>query len=346
MELQQARQYNGSSSGPGAGTQFAERGPSKGWQQSGSTDRGTERLAKALGWFSLGLGLAQIAAPESVARWIGVSEDDENLALMRTVGLREITSGFGILSRPRPSGWLWSRVAGDVMDLALLSSALKSDRTERGRVSAATAAVVGITALDLLASEQVSRGSAAAMGGTAIGPGADEVVKSLTINRPAEELYQFWREYSNLPRIMYYLESVEMRGDRQSHWRAKLPGGMTVEWDAETVEDRPNELIAWRSLEGSQVQTSGRVRFVPAPGRQGTEVRVAMQYRPPGGPVGAAFAKLFGGVPDQMVLEDLRRFKQLMETGEIPRGEAQLWGGREGPAQFPPEPVGAQGGNR
>jgi uncharacterized membrane protein len=343
MELQQARRSYGQSNGQGADRQSLDPARSNGGQQNTGTAGGEERLAKALGWFSLGLGLAQIAAPESVARWIGVREDDDNIAMLRTVGLREIASGFGILTRPRPTGWLWSRVAGDVMDLALLSSALNASGVEKERVSAATAAVVGITALDLLASERVSRISGASGGGNTmaggIAPGVHPVTRSLTVNRPADELYRFWRNYSNLPQFMHFIESVEMRDNRQSHWRAKGPAGTTAEWNAETVEDRPNELIAWRSLAGSQVQTSGVVRFQPAPAGQGAVVRVEMQFTPPGGPAGAAFAKLFGGAFDQMVLEDLRRFKQLMETGEIPRAEAQLWGSREGPAQFPPESV-------
>ncbi|WP_406696340.1 SRPBCC family protein [Singulisphaera sp. Ch08] len=104
-----------------------------------------------------------------------------------------------------------------------------------------------------------------------------DVTGSITINRPAEELYRFWRNFENLPRIMTHLESVQVTGDRRSHWKAKAPVGSTVEWDAEITEDRPNELIAWRSLEGADVENSGAVRFVPAPGGRGTEVHVEMR---------------------------------------------------------------------
>ena len=112
-----------------------------------------------------------------------------------------------------------------------------------------------------------------------------EVHQTITISRPAEELYRFWRDFQNLPRIMSHLESVQADGDRRSHWKAKAPAGMTVEWDAEITEDRPNELIAWRSV-GGHVDNAGSVRFVPAPGGRGTEVHVAMRYDPPGGVVG------------------------------------------------------------
>jgi uncharacterized membrane protein len=116
---------------------------------------------------------------------------------------------------------------------------------------------------------------------------------------------------------MRHLESVQAVGER-SHWRAKGPAGMSVEWDAEIVTDQENEWIAWRSLEGSDVENSGSVRFTRAPGARGTEVRVQLQYNPPGGRLGRGLAWLFGEEPDQQIHEDLRRFKQLMETGEVP----------------------------
>lgn len=120
-----------------------------------------ERLARILGWFSIGLGLAQIAAPRSVARFIGVSGDRDSQALMRVVGVRELASGVGILAQPRPTGWLWARVAGDGMDLALLSTARASDTAQQNRLTAATAAVVGIALLDLRCSTQLQADTAA-----------------------------------------------------------------------------------------------------------------------------------------------------------------------------------------
>ncbi|MCI0463970.1 MAG: DUF2892 domain-containing protein [Gemmataceae bacterium] len=150
-----------------------------------------------------------------------------------------------------------------------------------------------------------------------------KVEKRFTINRPAAELYQFWRNFENLPRFMNHLESVKTLSDTRSHWAARGPLGTQVEWDAEIINERPNELIAWRSLTGAEVDTAGSVHFLEAPGRRGTEVRVILKYDPPGGKLGALVAKLFGEAPEQQIQEDLRRFKQVMETGEIPTTQGQ-----------------------
>jgi uncharacterized membrane protein len=154
---------------------------------------------------------------------------------------------------------------------------------------------------------------------------------------PPEEVYAFWRNLENLPRFMQHLESVRMTDERRSTWRARAPAGTTVEWEAETVEDRPNELIAWRSLPGSSVPNSGQVRFVPAAGNRGTEVHVELQYDPPGGKLGAVVAKLFGREPGQQVASDLRRFKQVLETGEVVHSDASIHG-RPHPAHPPAAP--------
>jgi hypothetical protein len=139
-------------------------------------------------------------------------------------------------------------------------------------------------------------------------------------------LYQFWRNFENLPKFMHHLESVQNTGDNRSHWVARGPLGTRVAWDAEVITERPNELIGWRSLEGSQADTAGSVHFTPAPGDRGTEVRVVMKYNPPLGKVGAAIAWLFAQEPGQQVADDLRRLKQLMETGEIPTTAGQPTG--------------------
>jgi uncharacterized membrane protein len=151
------------------------------------------------------------------------------------------------------------------------------------------------------------------------------VKKSLIINRTPEELYRFWRDFENLPRFMKHLESVRVTGDGRSHWVAKAPAGSSVEWDAEITEDRPNELIAWRSLEGADVDNSGSVRFERAPGNRGTIVKVEIDYNPPGGVIGAAVAKLFGEEPGQQTQDALRCLKQVMETGEIIISDGTVW---------------------
>ena len=143
------------------------------------------------------------------------------------------------------------------------------------------------------------------------------VRKSVTILQPRERLYEFWRDFENLPRFMQHLEHVEDLGGGRSHWVAKAPLGRTVEWDAETIEDVPNKLIAWRSLPGSDVQNSGSVRFKDAPGDRGTEIVVEIQYDVPGGSFGAALARLFAEDPGAQLRDDLRRFKQVVEAGEV-----------------------------
>jgi uncharacterized membrane protein len=283
--------------------------------QSVSRAEREERLAHALGWFSIGLGLVEIAAPRPLAKLIGINGSH---TLLRMLGVREIASGVGVLSRRRPVGWLWSRVGGDIMDLAVLGAALTSPHANRRRIAAASAAVTGVTVLDLHASRQLS--SQPELQDNAV---SVLVKKSITINRSPEELYQFWREFQNFPRFMNDLVSVQNIGEKRSHWIAKGPAGKRIEWDAEITEDRPNELIAWRSLEGSQVKNSGSVRFEPARGKPGTVLRVEIEYRPPAGLLGVTVAKLLGTEPKQQVHENLHRFRQLMETGEIITTEGQ-----------------------
>jgi len=142
-----------------------------------------------------------------------------------------------------------------------------------------------------------------------------KVEKSVTVDRPAAELYRFWRNFENLPRFMNHLESVRMTGGNRSHWVAKAPAGTTVEWDAETYNEKEGELIAWRTLEGSEVASAGSVHFDEAPDGGGTIVRVSLKYDPPAGKLGALVARIFGENPEQQIDEDLNRFKQLMEAG-------------------------------
>ena len=152
------------------------------------------------------------------------------------------------------------------------------------------------------------------------------VEKSVTVRRPREELYRYWRSFENLPSIMDHLESVEVLGDTRSHWVAKAPAGTRAEWDAEIINDIPNELIGWRSIPDSGVANAGSVHFTDAPGNRGTEVRVRLRYDPKFGKVGAGLARLFGENPEQQLAGDLRRFKQTMEAGEQPTIEGQSSG--------------------
>jgi uncharacterized membrane protein len=155
------------------------------------------------------------------------------------------------------------------------------------------------------------------------------VIKSVTINRPRQEVYEFWRDLEHLPTFMIHLEAVTSSGARRSHWVARAPAGR-VEWDAETIEDRPGEIIAWRSLEGTDVPNGGSVRFSDAPADRGTEVHVDLHYDPPAGSAGALVATLFGEEPHQQLRDDLRRLKQVMETGEVVRSDGSPEGAGQG----------------
>lgn len=146
---------------------------------------------------------------------------------------------------------------------------------------------------------------------------------SYTIQKSAAELYQFWRNFENLPRFMHHLQSVAKIDEKRSHWVVRGPAGMSVKWDAEIINDEPDRMIAWRSVENADVHNTGSVTFATAPAGRGTDVRVELEYIPPGGRLGQAVAWLFGEEPHQQIADDLRRFKQLMETGEIPSTEGQ-----------------------
>jgi uncharacterized membrane protein len=143
------------------------------------------------------------------------------------------------------------------------------------------------------------------------------VGRSVTINRNREELYAFWRDFKNLPRFMHNVHSVMIKDQTHSHWVIEAPAGKTVEWDSQITQDEPGRLIAWQSLEQASVRNSGRVEFIDSPDGRGTVVRVTLTYDPPAGTVGKLIAKLFQKEPKVQARQDLRRFKQLMETGEV-----------------------------
>jgi uncharacterized membrane protein len=144
------------------------------------------------------------------------------------------------------------------------------------------------------------------------------VERTVTVQRSAEEVYLAWRDLESLPRLLPdYLISVTPSGGGQTRWVVAGPGGLRASWDAELTADEPARLIAWRSVPGASVDIAGSVRFEPAPAQRGTEVKVILTYAPPAGKLGAAAAALTGGSGDRLVREALRRFKQLLETGEI-----------------------------
>lgn len=292
------------------------------YAHSHASRRRTEPLALALGWFSVALGAAELAAPSRLARAIGARDDETTRNTLRAFGAREIAAGLAILAQPDRAQWLWSRVGGDALDLAWLGRRMTDSEASRDRLGMAAAAVAGVTALDVVAAQRLGRGARPSRAG-AEGVRVEQVV---TINRSADELYRYWRDFTHFPRFMRHINKVEVLDSRHSRWTATAPAGMSVSWDAEILQDREGEWLAWRSLPNSQIQNSGSVRFTPAPGARGTEVRVQMEYRPPAGRIGRIIAMLFGEEPEQQIREDLRRFKQLMETGEIPLSDGPgLW---------------------
>src|SRR5690606_17069942 len=254
------------------------------------------------------LGLAELLMPRRVSRAIGVPHRP---VLMRTMGARELAAGVGILRNRQQPAWLWSRVAGDVMDMALLGAAARSPQAQRQRIAGALAAVAGVAVADVTASMQQQRSVTRPVHGTV------HFSKTIWINKPAEEVYRFWRDFEGFPRFMGHLEEVKTLDEKRSHWKARGPMGMEVEWDAEIIEDVPNERLAWRSVENADIDNAGLVRFEKAPDGLGPIVRIETLYGPPAGTAGMIVAKLFGEEPAIQIDGDLRRFKQMIETGEI-----------------------------
>ena len=302
----------------GGSIERLDNGPSAGLAQRKSR---AVRRALGLGWLSLGLGAAEIVAPFAVARMAGVRLRPRTITALRVLGVRELASGLGILSQTRLAAWLWTRVAGDAIDLALLAKTLRnprSSRNSRKRTVAAIASVLGLTALDVRSAVECSRRQRGLLE-----PEGIHVISAITVNRPRDEVYRFFRDLQRLPQFMAHLESVTVH-DGLSTWRAKGPAGTHFEWDAEIVDDRPNENLAWRSCAGSDVPNQGSVRFLDAPGGRGTEVRVELRYDPPTGALGKAIATMFGAEPGQALAGDLRRFKQMLETGEVLHSDASI----------------------
>ncbi|PPS91026.1 SRPBCC family protein [Streptomyces sp. MH60] len=284
-------------------------------------------LVRGLGWASALLGVPQVVAPAGVARALGVGDASRHRLATTVVGVRELAAAAGLLGRPHPA-WLWGRVGGDLTDLTMLTRALRNhDGRGFGRTVAATAAVTVVTATDLYAAVTRTRRSTPM-----------ELTAATTVARSPDEAYILWKDLERLPYFMVHLDEVHVTGERTSHWQASAPFGRTVEWDAEIARDVPGQLIACRSVNGADIDHSGEIRFVLAPGGQGTEIRVFLRYVLPGGAVGKAAARYFGEEPHQQLDDDLRRFKQIAETGEVVRSEGAP-GGKRARGEFPQHPA-------
>ena len=145
-----------------------------------------------------------------------------------------------------------------------------------------------------------------------------QIEESITVNKPPDQVYPLWRRLENLPRFMAHIESVSVTDRDRSHWVAKVPGPLPLEWDATIVDEQENKKLSWRSLPGSSIDHTGAVLFHPAPGRKGTEVKVILSYKPPAGTAGAAAAQLMSRITKNQIRMDLRSFKAVAETGEKP----------------------------
>jgi uncharacterized membrane protein len=279
----------------------------------------TQGLDQALACVSIGLGLIEVLAPRRFGRLIGAGEHP---TLMRLCGLREIASGVGLLSPRTSANAAASRLAGDALDFALLGAAFASPDARRTRLTLAATTVLGVAAIDAYAARRHA-GSARMRAGEEM-----PVSVSLAINSTPEKLYAFWRDFENLPRFMEHLEAVTRIDDRTSRWVAKGPAGTRVQWEAEVVEDRPSELITWRTRPDSDIQHRGAVSFERASDGRGCIVHVELVYAAPGGIAGAALAKALGEEPDLQIRRDLRALKQLLETGEVATTRGQPTGRR------------------
>jgi uncharacterized membrane protein len=286
-----------------------------------------DRVMRMLGWLSAGLSVPQVSMPGGFARAIGVGDGPRQRVAMTFVGARELAAAAGLLLQGNPM-WLWGRVAGDIMDLSMLSRALR-DRDRKGtvRTIAATAVAAGITGIDVYAA--VTRARRKSM---------VDLTATTTITRSRQEAYDQWRHLDRMPAFMAHIDSISMTGPKTSHWRASKPFGRMVEWDAEIIEDVPGERIVWRSIDGALVRNEGEVRFTPAPTERDTEVRVRIRYSMPAGKVGESVARYFGEDPHQALGDDLRRFKQVAETGEVVRSDGAP-GGKRARREFPQHPA-------
>lgn len=276
----------------------------------GQRQRQGAEIARGLGWFSIGLGIAELAAPRALARAIGVDERGRTSTAIRAMGARELAHGVGILARPRQA--MWTRVASDAIDLALLGWAFAKKRVDTPRLVGAIASVVGVAALDVIATRRAGRPRRGS---------ARPVARAITVYRPATEVYALWRNPEHLPLFIDFLEQVTELGNGRSRFVARLPIGGIHEWDVELVEDRAGERLAMRTVRGGAFAMKLRLVFEPVLDGAATEVRAELESATPDSLLGTALAKLFTAT---QLEGDLRRSKQVAETGEVVRSDASI----------------------
>lgn len=281
-------------------------------------------LSRALGWASLGLGIAQLAAPQRLADLAGLADGSRTRAIVRLLGLREAATGAGILAGANPVPWMWGRVGGDAIDLALIASAIDTRGTNRTRLAGAAAITAGMTAIDAICSARLTMAPAPRPAPPAE---AVRVATAITVQAPSRRVYEALANAQTLPRFVESFAEIDVQDQRLTRWTVTLPGGMPLHWDVELTEEAPGERIAWRTREGSAFPASGQIDLRPSPANQGTEVRFTAAFDPPGGELGAKIGDLFTGAIGTKIHNDLRRFKQLIDLGEIVQSDASVAGG-------------------
>lgn len=367
------------------------------------------QTARGLGAFSVGLGLLELFAPEVLKRSLGLKQPSSTI-IRGAYGLRELTAGAALLADNKSAGWVWARVAGDLLDLATLAPAVARDNPQRNAARAALGAVGLITAVDVLTAAELSgrrernlvlpfigetpipvhglegagrrigalmdakhlrevahhldarrlagvagpaaaaalararrtdpklaigggvallalaaiplviaanRRNSAGKGGTSDMPQEGVIERSVTINAPRDELFRRWRDFTAASTWMEIVESVEDLGDDRHRWTVRTPGDKQLTYETVVTEERAGEVLAWESAPGAKIRSTNRLEFRDAPGGRGTEIHAKMSYDPPFGPLGKLAARATQKAPELQVRRDLRRFKQLVETGEI-----------------------------
>lgn len=276
-----------------------------------------DQIARASAWLRIGVGIAQLAAPRSLFfRAVGSRRLGLVPPLARLGGARQILTGAAMLATDRRRAWpMWLALGGDVVDLALVGTVAATTRSATVAGGLAGATLLGLATVDTMSGVQRHRTRRAPL---------QEVMRTVTIARSAEDIYAFWRDLTNLPRFLRHIESIEAMDERRSRWHAKGPAGVTVEWEAEIIEDVPGMTIAWRSMPGAGLENEGRVQLTAAPGDRGTEMHVRLRYAAPAGKLGVTVAKLLGADPAKQIADDLRRLKQILETGGVVRSDASI----------------------
>jgi len=227
--------------------------------------------------------------------------------LTRLCGARELACGIGILTQPEATPWLQARVVGDALDLACLAGAAPLAASNGRRVAVSMAAVAGVTALDVYCAKELAE---------QVKPSPVHAHTGIEVDQPPEVLYRFWRDFDNLPRVMPHLKSVRAIGAGRLQCVAKGPGGESLEWESEIIDDRPNVVIAWRSVDGAKIWNAGSVSFAPT-AAGGTYVSVELLYYAPSGSLGTWISRLFGADGDDEMRVDLRALKALMEGDAV-----------------------------